>query len=63
MLEETPDDADDANPFRAIGKAGAQTADPAHDEVDLRRRRPTPVELVDDLGVDEAFILAMIRAG
>ena len=53
MLEETPDDADDAN---AVGEAldlRPQAADAAHDEVDFHAGLRREIQRVDDLRVHE----------
>ena len=58
MLEEAADDADDADALADARKPGPQTADAAHDQIDLDARLRRAIQRVDDLGVDERVHLA-----
>src|SRR5262249_33917273 len=53
VLQEAPDDADDADVLRESGYAGAEDTHLTHDQVDLHAFARRPVEAVDDLGVGE----------
>src|SRR5678816_354937 len=46
MLEETADDADDANAIADIGNARTEAADAAHDQIDCDARLRGAIELV-----------------
>ena len=61
MLEEAADDADHADPVADALDTGPQAADAAHDEVDLDPGLRRAVQRLDRLGVDNAFIFAVIR--
>src|SRR2546430_5587837 len=57
MLEEAPDDADDADAFRESRYARPEAADPPDDQVDLDTGRGGRIEFLDHRRVDEGVHL------
>src|SRR6266536_3210369 len=57
VLQEPADNADHANPIAHRGELWTETADAAHDEIDLDAGLRRAIERVDDFGVDEGVHL------